>query len=201
MWNIESIPALLSFFILALVRLGGGFVSLFFGRKLTWLWVALAVYNIVSRGLAVGLYRETDFTRLMTAMVVGIVAAVAAVFLARRFPRAVLAVGGFLAGGLISVQALGPLLNPFPEWLVIGFLVALGIAGGVWAVRNPDSAGIVLSALVGAGIMASMLMNLLQLDESVRLQVYLLLALAGIAFQYWRERRTSARTTIRIPGA
>jgi hypothetical protein len=201
MWDVASIAALLSVLALVLVRFGGGFISLFFGRRLTWLWVALAVYNIVSRGLAVGLYRETDFTRLATALVVGIVAAFVAVLLARRFPRAVLAVGGFLASGLIAVQALGPLLNPFPEWLVISLLVGAGFLGGAWAVRNRDSAGIVLSALVGAGIMTTVLMNWLQLEETVRLQVYAVLALAGIGFQFWRERRTTASATIQIPGA
>ena len=201
MWNVESIPALLSFLVIALVRFGGGFVSLFFGRRLTWLWVALAIYNIVSRGLAVGLYRETDFTRLIAAVIAGLAAAVAAALLARRFPKAVLAVGGFLAGGLISVQALGPLLNPFPEWLVISLLVGAGFLSGAWAMRNPDNAGIVLSALVGAGIMTTVMMNWLQLEESVRLQVYVVLALAGIGFQFWRERRTTASAVIQIPGA
>ena len=201
MWNVVSIAALFSLLVLWLVRFGGGFVSLFFGRRMTWLWVALAVYNIVSRGLAVALYRESDLVRLGGAIIAGIVVAVAAIFLARRFPRAVLAAGGFLAGGLISVQALGPLLNPFPEWLVIGILVALGIAGGVWAVRNPESAGIVLSALVGAGILTSFLMTNMGLEESVRLQVYAVLALAGIGFQFWRERRATATATIQIPGA
>ena len=151
MWDVASIAALLSVLALVLVRFGGGFISLFFGRRLTWLWVALAVYNIVSRGLAVGLYRETDVNRLAPALVVGIVAAIGAALLARRFPKAVFAVGGFLAGGLIAVQALGPLLNPFPEWLVISLLIGAGFLGGVWAMRNPGNAGIVLSALVGRG--------------------------------------------------
>jgi MFS family permease len=201
MWDVASIAALFSVLVLVLVRFGGGFISLFFGRRLTWLWVALAVYNIVSRGLAVALYRETDVNRLAPALVVGIVAAVAAALLARRFPKAVLAVGGFLAGGLIAVQALGPLLNPFPEWLVISLLIGAGFLSGAWAMRNPDSAGIVLSALVGAGIMTTVLMNWLKLEEGVRLQVYAVLALAGIGFQFWRERRTTASATIQIPGA
>jgi MFS family permease len=201
MWDVASIAALLSVLALVLVRFGGGFISLFFGRRLTWLWVALAVYNIVSRGLAVALYRETDVNRLAPALVVGIVAAVAAALLARRFPKAVLAIGGFLAGGLIAVQALGPLLNPFPEWLVISLLIGAGFLSGAWAMRNPESAGIVLSALVGAGIMTTVLMNRLQLEESVRLQVYAVLALAGIGFQFWRERRTTASAAIQIPGA
>jgi MFS family permease len=149
----------------------------------------------------VGLYRETDVNRLAPALGVGIVAAIGAALLARRFPKAVLAVGGFLAGGLISVQALGPLLNPFPEWLVISLLVGAGFVSGAWAVRNPDFAGIVFSALVGAGIMTSVLMNWLQLEEGVRLQVYVVLALAGIGFQFWRERRAAASASIQIPGA
>jgi hypothetical protein len=129
------------------------------------------------------------------------VAAAVAILLARRLPKVGLTGGGFLAGGLISVQALGPLLNPFPEWLVIGLLVAFGLMGGAWAVRNPDSSGIVLSALVDAGIMTSALVGAMRLEESVRLQVYVLLALAGIAFQFRRERRATASAAIQISGA
>ena len=44
-------------------------------------------------------------------------------------------------------------------------------------------------------------MSWLQLEESVRLQVYAVLALAGIGFQFWRERRTTASAAIQIPGA
>jgi hypothetical protein len=66
----------------------------------------------------------------------------------------VLAVGGFLAGGLIYVQALGPLLNPFPEWLVISILV--GIGRGRHGLRNP-TAGSPSGALVRSGLMTSML--------------------------------------------
>jgi hypothetical protein len=47
------------------VRFGGGFISLFFGRRLTWLRVGLAGYNIISRGLTVALYRETDLPQLV----------------------------------------------------------------------------------------------------------------------------------------
>jgi hypothetical protein len=42
----------------------------------------------------VALYRESDLTRLGGAIVAGIVAAIAAIILARRFPKAVLAFGG-----------------------------------------------------------------------------------------------------------
>jgi len=47
--------------------------------------------------------------------------------------------------------------------------------------------------------MTSVLMAMMDLEESVRLQVYVLLALAGVGFQFWRERRAAA--TLQIPGA
>jgi hypothetical protein len=187
--GIIAVSALFALIVLQIARFVGSIVSLFFGSKRTWLWVALAAYNYASRALGVALYRETDGIRYIAAILAGVAAAIVAVMLARRFPKAVLAVGGFLAGGLIFIQLLGPLLNPAPDWLVIGILVGAGMLAGYWAVRNAEMTGIVLSALVGAGMLSSLLVELMGFEEAVRFQVYIVLALIGIGFQTWRERR------------
>ena len=138
---------------LIVVQIGGAIGALFFGRKLPWIWFALAALVVVMKVVQVALYRETDGLRAIASLAAGFLAAGLALLAQRRFPNAVLLVGGFLAAGLTIIQALGPLLNPLPQWLVIAILVAGGIAGALWTRTNPDTATIVLSALIGAGVL------------------------------------------------
>ena len=174
---------------LLVVQIGGAIGALFFGRKLPWIWFALAVLVLAMKVTHVALYRETDGLRAIVSLVAGFLAAGLALLAQRRFPHAVLLVGGFLAAGLTIIQVLGPLLNPLPQWLVITLLVAGGIAGALWTRTNQDTATIVLSALIGAGVLADLLVDAMGIDETLRFQVYAVLALAGIGFQVWQERR------------
>jgi hypothetical protein len=194
---------LLAVVIIALLvtQIGGAIGALFFGRKLPWIWFALAVLQLVSKVVAVTLYREVDAVRAVASLGVGLLAAGLALVLQRRFPGAVLVVGGFLAAGLTSIQVLGPLLNPLPQWLVIAILVAGGIAGALWTRTNPDTATIVLSALIGAGVLTDEIVTLMQIDEASRFQVYAVLALIGMGFQFWQERRERKRASSQAQGA
>ena len=186
---------------LIVVDVGGAIGALFFGRKLPWIWFALATLELVGKVTAVALYRETDAIRAGATLVAGFLAAGLALLLQRRFPGAVLIVGGFLAAGLTIIQALGPLLNPFPQWLVIAILVAGGIAGAIWSFSNRDTATIVLSALIGAGVLTDLLLGPMGIDEAHRFQVYAVLALVGIGFQFWRERREQRGAPPQAQGA
>jgi hypothetical protein len=188
-----GILALVAILALIVVEIGGALGALFFGRKLPWIWFALAVLQVVTKALSVALYRETDAVRAGVGLAGGLVAAVLALLLQRRFPRVVLAIGGFLAAALIVVQVLGPLLNPFPQWLVIAILVGGGIAGAIWTRTNQAPATIVLSALIGAGVLTDNVVRMLQIDEASRFQVYAVIALIGIGFQVWQERRARKR--------
>ncbi len=187
----RELVTLLTAVALGLAQLVGGVAALLFGRKLTWLWVVLAAYGFVSRALLVALYRETDNTRTLIGLAGGAVAAVIAMLVMRRFPKLVFAVGGFLAAGLTMIQLFGPLLDPAPDWMVIGILLAAGFAGGAWAVRFPETAGIILSALVGATVLTAFLVDLMDIDEASRFQVQMVLALSGMGFQFWRQHRAS----------
>jgi hypothetical protein len=185
---------------LIVVEFGGAIGALFFGRKLPWIWFALAVLQLVSKVVAVAAYRETDAVRAGASLAVGFLAAGLALLLQRRFPGAVLILGGFLAAGLTIIQVLGPLLNPFPQWLVIALLVAGGIGGAIWTHTNRDTATIVLSALIGAGVLTDNLIEPTGIDEAHRFQVYAVLAAAGIGFQLWRERRERRATPPQAQG-
>ena len=174
---------------LIFAQIGGALGALFFGRKLPWLWFALAVLVLAGKVTHVALYRETDGVRALTSLAAAFLAAAIALLLQRRFPAPVLVVGGFLAAALTIVQVLGPLLNPAPQWLVIAILVAGGVAGAIWTRTNPATAIVVLSALIGAGVLADRIVDFMQIDETLRFQVYAVLALVGIGFQVWMERR------------
>jgi hypothetical protein len=201
MQAVIGILALVVIIALVVVQVGGAIGALFFGRKLPWIWFALAVLQVVSKVVAVAGYRDTDVIRGIASLVAGFLAAGLALLLQRRFPAPVLVVGGFLAAGLTAIQVLGPLLNPLPQWLVISLLVAAGIAGAIWTRTNRDSATIVLSALIGAGILTDQIVDLMQIDEASRFQVYAVLALIGMGFQFWRERRERKRVASQPEGA
>jgi hypothetical protein len=196
-----GILALAVIIALIVVQIGGAIGALFFGRKLPWIWFALAVLVLVMKVVQVALYRETDGFRAIASLAAGFLAAGLALLLQRRFSSVVLVVGGFLAAGLTIIQVLGPLLNPFPQWLVITILVAGGIAGALWTRTNRDTATIVLSALIGAGVLTDEIVTLLQIDEASRFQVYAVIALIGMGFQFWQERRERKRASSQAQGA
>lgn len=189
MSTLLGVLALLVLLGLVVVHYGVTIGALAFGRRFPWLWFTLAVYMFVSKVLSVALFTQTDTIRGLVSLGGAVVAAVLAWLLQRRFQSVVLAVGGFLGAGLIIIQVLGPLLNPAQQWMVLGLLVAGGIAGAFWAWRDRDTATIVLSALIGAGVLSNELVDLMGIDEPHRFQVLVILALAGVGFQTWRKRR------------
>lgn len=193
--------ALLILIGVAVVNLGGGIAALFFGRKLPWVWFALAMYESTQRLLSVALYREFDMVRGLGSLGGAVLAAALAILLQRRFGRIVLIVGGFLAAGLSMIQTLGPLLNRAPEGLVIGILLATGIAGAFWTRTNLAAATIVLSALVGAGILTDYIVDSMNIEEAYRFQVYAVLAMAGIGAQLWMRRRALRAAGVQVAGA
>ena len=73
---------------LIVAQIGGAIGALFFGRKLPWIWFALAVLVLVMKVTHVALYRETDGLRAIVSLVAGFLAAGLALLAQRRFPNA-----------------------------------------------------------------------------------------------------------------
>jgi len=88
---------------LIVVQVGGAIGALFFGRKLPWIWFALAVLVLVMKVVQVALYRETDGYRAIASLAAGFLAVGLALFLQRRFSSVVLLVAIGLRG-LLSVR-------------------------------------------------------------------------------------------------
>ena len=72
---------------LIVVQIGGAIGALFFGRKLPWIWFALAVLVVVMKVVQVALYRETDGLRAIVSLAAGFLAVGLALLAQRRFPR------------------------------------------------------------------------------------------------------------------
>jgi hypothetical protein len=149
-----------------------GVAVLLFGRRLFWLFVGAA-------GFAVGLHTAPavldgpEWLIVVAALVLGILGAVLAIF----FQWLAVGLAGFVAGihgGLAVAAALG--LDG--QWLWAAAF-AVGIVAAALALWLWDPILVLLSALVGAALLAP----LAPVSASVRPWIFLGLAVAGIAIQ------------------
>ena len=122
-----------------------GVVTIFYGRRLYWLWIGFEAFLLGERIASFALYRSTDFLRFSAAALVGLLFAL----LALRFRRHVLTLGGFLSAGVFGLIVTGRFLPIVPGWTALAALVAAGSLGGLFVWRNHDLGVIVLSAVTG----------------------------------------------------
>ncbi|HSO19629.1 MAG TPA: hypothetical protein VLT88_09240 [Desulfosarcina sp.] len=148
-----------------------GVMILIRGWKLFWLFVGAA-------GFASGFHAADIYLGdhpFGMQVVLGLAFGIIGVLLALFFQKLSIAVAGFLAGSTIALY-LGPALNHhFTGWLVI----LAGSAGAVVFLLLFDWALIVLSAVIGAGLV----MDGLGWQGPHAPALYLIMALAGIAIQ------------------
>jgi len=156
------------------LRILAGIGLLVFGRKLFWLFVGLI-------GFASGIQVATRFSPgqpewmvLAIALAAGVLGALLALFLQW------LAIGlaGFLAGGYIVVRLfhVSGLMTGGMYWVL--FLIG-GIIGLILIVILFDWALIILSSLVGAGLITESV----HVAHSGALLLFIVLAIAGILVQ------------------
>jgi len=151
-----------------------GALLLVLGRKLFWLFVAIA-----------GFYAGIEVVRVLFAgqpswvmWVVGIGAGLIGALLAMLFQRVGFALGGFYAGGYAALIV----AQRFAPGAVGGATFFIGgLVGAFFAAWLMDWAIIVLSSLVGAVLVVTSL----GLHGVAGFAVYVVLAALGIAVQAW----------------
>ena len=149
-----------------------GIVLLLLGRKLFWLFVALAGFYVgfeVARAVMAG---EPQWLIWLAAAAVGLIGAI----LAMLFQRVAFGLGGLYAGGYLALLAAERFL---PGDLGLGAFVVGAVAGAIAAVLIMDWAIIALSCMFGAALVVSSL----GLGDIGRALTFAALVAAGIIAQ------------------
>ncbi|HUC84243.1 MAG TPA: DUF4203 domain-containing protein [Candidatus Acidoferrales bacterium] len=161
-----------------------GAALLLFGRRLFWLFVG-GVGFIVGFNFAGQMFQgQSPGLILLIAIVVGLLGAIASIFL----QRVVVAIAAFLAGGyFLSAASVMALPNSAGGVAWIAFVVG-GIVGAILALALLDPALILLSSLAGATAISQNV----PLEPGSKGILFLVLLVFGIvvqAAQYSRTRR------------
>jgi hypothetical protein len=153
-----------------------GALLLFFGRRFFWLFVGLVGY-LVGFDFATGsLNVDPRWLAVVLAALVGVAAAVLAMF----FQLAAAGIAGFGVGLYAATALTG---TATPSWIA----VLCGTVGAVIAVAVFGWALVLLSALAGAAA----LINPFELAPTMRVVAFVVLAALGIAFQSAGMQRSS----------
>ncbi len=161
------------------VRVIVGLGLLTLGRRLFWLFVAAIgfVFGIIITERF--LPPRTEPVALIIALVIGVVAALLAVFL----QKLAIYVGGFLAGGSILVNLLAILgirTGPGADFFVIVIFIIGGVIGAILVMFVFDWALIILSSLAGAALIVRVV---LPNAPTIEVIVFVGLVILGIVIQ------------------
>jgi len=127
-----------------------GAILLLLGRKLFWLFVALAGFYVgveVARAVAVD---QPQWLVWLAGAATGLIGAIVAML----FQRVAFALGGLYAGGYLALLAADRYL---PGTFGLGAFVIGGAAGAIVAALIMDGAIIALSCMLGAALVVSSL--------------------------------------------
>jgi len=149
-----------------------GAVLLLLGRKLFWLFVAVAGFYVGVEAAHALLADQPAWLIWLVAIATGLIGAI----LAMLFQRVGFGLAGFYAGGYIALAVAGRFA---PGSIDAAALLIGGLVGAVIAALVMDWAIIVLSCLVGAALVAPFL----GLGEAASLIVYVGLVALGITVQ------------------
>lgn len=121
---------------------------------------------------------------LLIAVLVGLVAAGLAVFLQMM----AVGIGGFLGGGYVATFLLESLGVEAGQFDIIVFVLG-GILGAILLLSLFEIALIVLSSLLGSGLILDAMRDAERFDSTTRVVIFLILLVAGIIVQYALMRR------------
>jgi hypothetical protein len=174
--------------IIAIIAIVIGFLSLFFGRKFYWVFVAVAGFLL---GLMFGplLFANLDpgWIPWLT-ILVGVVFAVLAIAL-NKF---MVALGGAI--GLSSIVYTLVQANTQQQWVIIALSVAAAVIGFIVGWLLFDWGLMIFSALAGASLVTSGVVSLISTVARFDLIVFLALFLIGLIYQIrvWTKEHAAA---------
>ena len=180
-------------FFLHIAQIMIGVVTIFYGRRLYWLWIGFEAFLLGERLASFALYRSSDLLRFSAAALIGLLFAL----LALRFRRHVLALGGFLSAGVLGLIVTGRFLPIVPGWTALIALVAVGSLGGLFVWRNPDLGTIILSAVSGTLAAMTILRRFTGSNLVLEPLAFMILAGLGIWFQIHQWRRSGSPATMK----
>lgn len=154
-----------------------GVLALLLGRNLFWLFIGIVGFLFAAELVASLLPPDAIALRIALPVVAGIVGALLAV-LAERLA---FGIAGFFATTyflMVLIEALGG----FPYAQIVAYVG--GAIGALIAVSIMDWALIILSAVVGAGVIVEELTPLLGLEPQVQLGLLVALAPVGMLVQW-----------------
>ena len=178
-----------------------GLLLLLLGRRLFWLFVAVAGFVIGMEAAPFILPHQAELFTLVVALVLGIAGAFLAIFV----QKLAIALGGFVGGGYLAAVLVAPMLGGagvrYPgAWLC--FLIG-GILGAILMIACFNWALIVLSSLQGAHLIVRSLSIMRELPGIHVLPtrwrhfpiLFVLLAIVGVVIQAstYRGRSSSKR--------
>jgi hypothetical protein len=161
-----------------------GIMLLLFGRKLFWLFVAVAGFIVGLEFAAMFLADKPEWVLVLIGFCTGCFGAIVAIFA----QRVAFALAGFYAGTFLTLLMVQPFISS--EAILI-FLLAGGLVGAVLSVWILDPALIILSCLIGAGAIVKAL-GTGQLMSAV---IFVLLVSVGIFTQTRLFTRLDSKTT------
>jgi len=163
--------------IASLVALVIGIITLFFGRKLFWVFAALIGLSV---GLILGaqiLQGQTMTIRILVAISIAAICAVLALYA----EKTMIILAGFFGLGILGylIANLFNLPTLF-HWLLF---IGLGILGAILISRYMEWAIVIISSVMGAIMAGAGLGGLTHFNFFVDLLIFLGLLAAGIFFQ------------------
>ena len=161
-----------------------GIILLLFGRKLFWLFVAVAGFIVGIEFAAMFLADKPQWVLLLVGFATGSLGAIVAIF-AQRFA---FALAGFYAGTFLTLLLVQPFISS--EVIILIFLLVGGLIGAGLSFWILDPALIILSCLIGAGAIVKAL-NTGQMPSAV---IFVLLVSAGIFIQTKLFTRLDTKT-------
>lgn len=155
------------------ILLLAGAALLLAGRRLFWLFVGIVGF-VAGLRFADAVFGGSPGSHWLLGLLCGLVG----VFLALFLQRVAVAVTGFLVGGFAAVRLLGLDLGQ-PGLVPLLVLVVAGVVAALLALWLFNAALIVLSSLVGAG----MILDAFAVRESLSALAFLALVILGLVVQ------------------